>query len=189
MTEPLPFQGAVLMPAGQPKTKGSILTQTYTAANGIALARATVRDGLAVGFVGIGAKSDEKRLDAVLRRLTKSLSVKRPKAPKSDGGAWAQKLTGYALEYLKTGNGLSTKHTIHLCPNGSFSESGGDSYLSGGFSAVGSHGGGGRWAIRGARLILTYPNGQTSTYRLTAEGSKTFLNGYRYFVVNAARCG
>lgn len=190
MSEPIPLQGAVLTPSGAPKARGRVLRQSYTAGDKIGVAAATVRRGMGVGFIALGEKSDRTRLDGAVASLMQGLKVSKPKTPKSDGGRWAQKLTGYALEYLKTGNGLSTRHTIHLCPNGSFSESGGDSYLSGGFSAVGSHGGGGRWAIRGATLTLTYPNGQTKTYQLTSpDGSKTFLNGYRYFVANPARCG
>ncbi len=191
MTETVPLDDVTLTPAGPPKVKGDRLEQRYTTNNAqiVGLAVAVVKDELGVGFVAVGPKTATKQYRALLAGLVKSLRfLPRPKPGDTGGGTWHAKLAGFALEHLKTSNGLSTSHTIHLCKDGSFSSSGGDSYLSGGFSAVGSNGSAGTWRIEGATLTLNHRSGGATTHRLTSEGNKTFLNGTRYFVANPASC-
>lgn len=191
LTEAVPLDDVVLTPLGPPKVNGQRLTQAYRASDEklVGVASAIVKDDLGVGFVAVGPATAKSKYEAILAQLVESLRfLPKPKPGDTGGGAWHDKLAGYALEHLKTENGLSMSHTIHLCKDGSFSSSGRESYLSGGFSAVGSNGSSGTWRIAGATLTLSHQSGGTTTHALTAEGSKTFLNGTRYFVSNPARC-
>ncbi|MEQ9499609.1 MAG: hypothetical protein RIT81_22170 [Deltaproteobacteria bacterium] len=193
MSEAFPLEDVTLTPVGRPKVKGNRVTQSYSGSGGkqplIGEAAAIVKGGVAVGFVAVGPKSAQRAHQRLVARLVKSVRfLPKPKAGDTGGGAWHQKLAGYALEHLRTSGGLSTRHTIHLCRNGTFSSSGGDSYLSGGFSAVGSSGSSGTWRIAGSTLTLTHRGGGTTKHAITAKGSKTFLDGTRYFVANPASC-
>jgi hypothetical protein len=118
---------------------------------------------------------------------------------------WSQRLRGRKLHYLKsnrdsgvTGSHFeSTERSIYLCSDGSFQgssssqmafDTAGGSGHSGGKPQTGS----GRWEVAtlggGVSLVLRLTNGETISYRLETDGSKTFLEGQRWFVVENNVC-
>ncbi len=99
----------------------------------------------------------------------------------SSGGSYG----GYS-----TGGGYSDKEIIDLCAQGYFNFSSSNSMsfdTGGGFgSSNSSDKGAGKWIVvndaQGQDILeLTYYNGKVQNYTLTVDGTKTMLNGYRYF--------
>ena len=111
---------------------------------------------------------------------------------------WEQQLKGRTLQYLYTGNGLSTKKKINLCSDYSFSYNDNDSYLSSNamnnFSANNNASESGRWNITGDQLNLLWNNGSQTNYKISrryvSEWDEwgTFLNEDRWFNVNNEVC-
>ncbi|MEL7368698.1 MAG: hypothetical protein AAFN74_07295 [Myxococcota bacterium] len=192
MSQPIPLDSTVLQPVGQPtRGRGKTVSSKYTATVGdqVLAGRARARllkDGTAVAFISIApsAKSAQQRLDAIFRSLRQ---MPKPK-PGQSSGQWANKLRGNTLTYMKTGNGLSTKRHIQLCPNGQFTYYSSESYLSGSFSGVGQGNNRGTYVIRGNALVLTWANGNVDRRSLSTKNGKTFVNGVRWFVQSGTDC-
>jgi hypothetical protein len=120
---------------------------------------------------------------------------------------WKRKLVGYKLTYMNTTSssgydgsysGGSSKEVIRLCNPGQFGYYSNSSYTVNAGEGVGSNtgsgstaygrnrgGGGGTWTVRKidgqVKLVLKFENGTVNQYTISQDGSKTFLNGTRYF--------
>jgi len=110
---------------------------------------------------------------------------------------WKQQLSNKQLLYLYTGNGLSDKITIDLCPNGRFKYQSDGSYTSGGyaqFSYAGTDANSGSWKVVSKNtlpvLVLFFNNGEVTEYTLAnrSAGNEINLNGKRYFVRATEMC-
>lgn len=192
LSSPIPLDPmTVLQPAGPAKRRGGEVVNAYSVESGgrtwRGAARAKVLDnGTAVAFLSVAPK--EKRARRRLQAAFRSLRVmKTPKAPKS-AGPWAARLRGKRLTYMKTANGLSTEKHVDLCANGRFYYRGEESYLSGGFTAAGAGRNEGTWAARGSVLVLTWADGSVDRRTLSRQGGKTFVDGTRWFLVDAEGC-
>jgi hypothetical protein len=114
--------------------------------------------------------------------------------------SWAGRLRGKKLHYFTrynggSGGGMAGHKEIGLCSDGSF-------FFRGDFSAsiyvpgatAGSNGrksNVGSWKVQGGvtpSLVLLFEGGAQSTYTLTTQDSKTFLNGQRWLMEDAAEC-
>ncbi len=127
--------------------------------------------------------------------FAKSVKFSKPVVPPI-ANEWKTALKDTKLTYLSSYNsgggsgGMSAREEIHLCAAGYFKYSS-DSSVSmnvdgASGSSSGKNDGAGKWEITGdgsggVALKLTFENGEVKTYRLSAEGTKTFLNGKRYF--------
>ena len=120
---------------------------------------------------------------------------------------WANRLKGHRLAYMASGGsssfgagytGWSESKDIYLCSDGAFQSSSsfqGAADTGGGSSGyVGNNpdAQGGRWRITSqggqSALELRSQDGSTVTFRLEMDGTKTLLNGKRYFVVENPAC-
>ncbi len=135
----------------------------------------------------------------VANKLYKSFAFK--KIDKSSEVAeWKQWLSNVRLTYMDSyyspsateggvGGGYSSEERIDLCAAGYFNFSGSSEMTISGDNVSGYNSGGsngnGTWKIvaQGTQLvlILTYYNGQESSYNLEYKDEKLYLNGYRYF--------
>jgi len=113
---------------------------------------------------------------------------------------WFKEPGGCRLKYLTSSGGAdygggysssSSEETIDLCPTGyfSFSSSSSSTFdINAGFGSANSGDqGDGTWAIdfndTNAVLVLSCNDGRELNYELTFEDNKTYLDGYRYFVL------
>lgn len=115
---------------------------------------------------------------------------------------WQDKLKGSKLTYLSSyssgGSGSSSRTTIHLCIDGSFSFSSSSSLsidVGGAFgSSSGNDSGTGLWEVipnsyGGPQLNLNFQDGKQYNYDITIEGNnETHLNGRRYFLTYDPQC-
>ena len=128
----------------------------------------------------------------------------KPQAP-PEAEMWRQRLSGRRLAYLKSGgssdiggtSSWSDRADIYLCSNGAFQAAGG---FTGTFGASGGFGSArqgtgtltGSWAIVGQAgqpaLQIRLETGGTETFVLSTDGSRTFLNGTRFMVVENPVC-
>lgn len=196
LAQNIPLDAAtILLPKGAPKVEGSRIRAEYAVSHNpgqmIALARGRVlKNGAGVAFIAVGPQSARSTYEKKLARLLRDLRVARaPQGSAAGGGAWATTLKGRALTYYKTGNGYSDKRHLSLCANGQYRYRQNDSYLSGGFTAAGENGGAGRWQIKGDRLILHSQDGSQTVHRLSRQGTKTLVDGARWFVTSDPQCG
>jgi hypothetical protein len=136
--------------------------------------------------------------------VARSMSFSKPQLP-PEAAMWKQKLTGMRLAYLKSGGssdiggyyGWSEEKDIYLCSDGSFQASG---QFSGSIGATGGSAimdpgrktSAGQWAITGQTgqpaLQLRLNTGDVQTYILSTDGSKTYLDGKQWFVVENPVC-
>jgi hypothetical protein len=136
--------------------------------------------------------------------IARSMRFSKPQAP-PEAAMWKQKLAGQRLAYMKSGGSSdiggayawSDQRDIYICSDSSFQAQGGFSGSIGtanasGWTQDGSGPQSGQWAIIGQAgqpaLQLRHGTGDSETFVLTTDGSKTFLNGVRYFVVENTMC-
>lgn len=113
-------------------------------------------------------------------------------APNAAGGVWQKRLNDRQLLFLNTEGGGSTKITLNLYANGSYSYQSSSSYSSGGyadFSYADQNADNGKWTVvakgNGAALQLSSSkSGHKTDYALQSGASdgQVLLNGRKYFL-------
>ncbi len=136
--------------------------------------------------------------------VARSMSFSKPQAP-PEAAMWKQKLAGMRVKYFKHGGSSdaggayswSDERDIDLCSDGAFQSSGGfqGSLGTANASAImnpGSRTTAGQWSIVGQAgqpaLQLRHSTGSVETYVLSADGTKTLLNGVRWYVIENPTC-
>lgn len=136
--------------------------------------------------------------------IARSMRFSKPQAP-PEAVMWKQKLTGMRVKYFKHGGSSdvsgayswSDERDIDLCSNGTFQSAGGfqGSLGTANGSAIidpGSKSQSGQWAIIGQAgqpaLQLQHTSGKVETFVLSTDGSKTFLNDVRWYVIENPTC-
>ena len=192
MTAVIPIGGGYFRPDGAPKSQGPFLVNRYTGTFGdktlVGWAQARLYgDGVGVTFLAIAETEPvARRITAMLFKSIRPLP--KPSKTEVSTGPWAARLSGKSWVYLKTSNGLSTKKRFVLCADGRFSYYGSESYVSGGFSALGRDGSEGRWMIQGSTLTLNWNDGDVVRSTVSADGSRTYFDGVRWFQEGPAGC-
>jgi hypothetical protein len=157
-------------------------------------------------LAGTEASSYSPRYAAWAEELARNMTFTKPVAT-PEVQQWIAKLRGHRLAYLTSGGDAtpvdgsayswSDRKNIYLCSNGTFQAQGGFSGSIGtpGATGIATNGTGplaGQWkvtAVAGMPVLeLHLQNGQTATFRLSAQGNKTFLDGQRWFVVENNVC-
>lgn len=136
--------------------------------------------------------------------VARSMSFSKPQAP-PEAAMWKQKFSGMRVTYFKSGGSSdisgayswSDRRDIDLCSNGAFMAAGGfeGSLGTADASAIinpGTNSQSGQWAIIGQAgqpaLQLRHASGKVETFVLSTDGSKTFLDGVRWYVVENPTC-
>ncbi len=136
--------------------------------------------------------------------IARSMTFAKPQAP-PEAAMWKQKLAGMRVAYFKSGGSTdlsgsyswSDKRNIDLCSNGMFQSEGGfeGSLGTAGGSAImqpGTESNSGQWSIVGQAgqpaLQLRHATGKVETFVLTTDGSKTYLDGVRWYVIENPTC-
>ncbi len=136
--------------------------------------------------------------------VARSMSFSKPQAP-PEAAMWKQKLAGMRVKYFKHGGSSdiggayswSDERDIDLCSDGAFQSTGGfqGSLGTANASAImdpGRQAKSGQWAIVGQAgqpaLQLRHTTGNVETYVLSADGTKTLLNGVRWYVIENPTC-
>ena len=127
------------------------------------------------------------------KQVAQSIQFSKPVLPEVSK-EWSETLKNARLTYMNTvssyDGGFSDKIVIDLCGQGYFKHSSNSSMsfdIDAGFgSSHGSNKGAGTWKVTAnaagqAVLQLSFYDGTISEYVITSDGSKTFLNGTRYF--------
>ncbi|NND08382.1 MAG: hypothetical protein HKN87_18540 [Saprospiraceae bacterium] len=184
------------------------LQAAFTGTLGGQSAKAFVTSLLNKGGTGVtimAATAPNEFTDAhktLVGQLAQTVQFSEVVKPKADG-EWSEKLKNARLTYMNsyyssgasyggysTGGGYSDKEVIDLCAQGYFLHSSTSSMsfdTGGGFGSShdGSKGAGSWTVINNSDhqpvLQLTFHNGDIHEYVITTEGSKTFLNGARYY--------
>ncbi len=185
MSAPIPIEpGLTMVPTGNVKARGNVLTADYSAGElrGFALARLH-RDGRVVAVVGLAPAAAMKGLKAAIRALGKSVRFMKikPAVAASPAGSLAEALAGRKLHRFFGDYGYREHQTMTLCRNGRFfynMEAGGVTRGMG--SGAASSNGQGRWSISGDQLQLRWDNGGTRTYRVQQQDGKLLLNGNKW---------
>ena len=111
---------------------------------------------------------------------------------KTPGGCRLKYLTSSgSSDYSGGYTGSSSEATIDLCPNGNFGFSSNSDFSmnidAGSAFSASNDSGQGTWEVgfngRHAALLLHFNDGREKEYELTYVDKKTYLNGYRYFVL------
>lgn len=118
----------------------------------------------------------------------------------SEMQAWRDKFRGMQLTYMSTfgdySGGGSSKTVYYLCSNGSFlyQDSSSMSFdIDAGFGHQHNSGQGiGQWKLQSqggkALIVFNFNDGNSQSYALTLNGTKTYLNDTRYFVTQNEKC-
>jgi hypothetical protein len=146
-----------------------------------------------VSFTAISVAGSASSYLPQLKSMAASATFMVPKAH-PQAAAWKQKLTGKKLLYLKTEGGGTTKISIDLYQDGSYSYSYQSSYSSGGyadFSYADKDEDRGQWQIvsRGNEIILlgnSSQKGGSTAYVLSSgqNNGEVMLDNRRYFIQN-----
>ena len=155
-------------------------------------------------MAGVDAAHYSPQYAQLAEGVGRSMSFSKPQAP-PEAAMWKQKLAGQRLAFMKSGGSSdiggsyawSDKKDIYLCSDGSFQASGGFS------GSIGTAGGSGiinpgnqthtgQWSVVGqagqSALQLRLTSGGVTTFVLSTDGSKTYLDGKRWFVVENPVC-
>jgi hypothetical protein len=205
--------GVVLRPSGQSAVRGSWIAHRYQ--NEAYVGRALAALGPArnsVTFFFAGPAKNERAYIALLETLGASTSFSAPvsagalpaaPAPAGVADAWANRLSGQALNYFSRynsgggGGGMASHRVLHLCPNGRFAYSGQSLVTMNVPGASGSSGGRGgtrgRWSLESptqstAVLVLAVDGGGELRWPVRYDGEKTFLNGQRWLRERSSVC-
>jgi hypothetical protein len=161
---------------GRKELKARFVVPNQPALHGLVLAKLV--GSTAFGVLAVGPAKDKSNQRLWMARVLRSAHAEKA-APK---GAWG----GKRLLYYRTGNGMAERRTIELCRDGSYRESGSDSYLSSGttgsFSAAGRRAGSGRWSQSGNQLLLVDSEGGREAFNIRRQEGKLMLNGERWFL-------
>lgn len=198
------FRQSVIQLGGRPAVLYAARMRDPKTGRPLAIQLYLVQDGDRANLaIGVGAAEGVERNDAGLRQVAATLRFQAPAAPVataatpaaggplSDGSAaanqWVQRFRGMKLRQISTGQYDASSKTWILNADGSFSYAGdysGAVYAPGGGSAsVGNRSGGqGRWRVMGNTLELRFASGESRTYNLSSDGTKTFMNGVRTYV-------
>jgi hypothetical protein len=204
-------QDGQLMVSGQPVT----LAQNIIAADYSGHLQGNQAMGRIVGVVspfgggflvmaGTTAQNYGPQYAQLAESVARSMNFSKPQLP-PEAAMWKQKLTGQRLAFMKSGGSTdisgsyswSDQKDIYLCSDGSFQASGQFSGALGTSNASaimdpGKKTYAGQWAIVGQAgqpaLQLRTHTGDVETFILSANGSQTFLDGKRWFVVENPVC-
>jgi hypothetical protein len=206
--------GVVLEPTGAAKQQNQRITARYTNTEYVGRALGLIGPGKNhVVYFFAGPQKNEKIYAGLLEDLatgtkfiTPNASKPQPTAPAASTGLtqdWTKFLSGMMLRYLSSynsgggGGGMSTDRTMHFCSDGSFA------YLSSSLTTINVDGGGassggqdraqGRWHVESATqtsavVILSLENGSTERITVGYDGTKTFVDGQRWFRVESDAC-
>jgi hypothetical protein len=164
------------------------------------------------GVFIVAGTSEEKygpQYEQVTKQIAASFEFFPSEAPK-EAEAWTERFRGRCVAYMKsdyssgpsvggfsTGSGWSEKRFLYLFPDGSFQATGsfsGSFDSGGGFGSVntGPQNQSGAWKVIDqagqSHLVLEHTGGGRETFALSRQGSQTFLNGRRWFVVSHQEC-
>ena len=133
---------------------------------------------------------------------TKSEAAKPPAT--KDAGIWTERFSGQCVAYMRSSSsggssysGWSEKRFLYLFEDGSFQAVGS---FSGSFdtsAGFGSFGNGpqrqaGKWNVTDqggqSHLVLTHSGAEKESFTLSRQGTQTFLNGRRWFVISHQEC-
>ena len=157
-------------------------------------------------LAGADAASYSQRYANWAEQIARGMTFTRP-ATTPEVEQWTMKLRGHRLAYLTSGGDAtpvdgsayswSDRKNIYLCSNGTFQAQGGfqGSIGTPGGTGIATNGTGplsGQWKVSTVAgvpvLEFHLQNGETATFRLSAQGNKTFLDGQRWFVVENNVC-
>lgn len=155
-------------------------------------------------MAGTDAGSYGPQYAQMAESIARSMAFSKPQAP-PEAAMWKQKLTGMRVAYFKSGGSTdlggsyswSDKRNIDLCSDGAFQSEGGFQGSLGTASASaiidpGSQSQSGQWAIVGQAgqpaLQLRHASGGFESFVLSTDGSKTFLDGVRWYVIENPTC-
>ncbi len=213
-SEPLyAAQDGRLMVTGQPQMLAdNMLAADYSgyvqgkAAHGRVVCVISPYGGGVLILAGAAASQYSQRYADLAENLARGMTFTKPVNPPAVQ-QWAARLRGHRLAYMTSGGDAtpvdgsayswSDRKNIYLCSNGTFQAQGGFSGSIGTPSATGivRNGTGtwsGRWkvaSVGGAPILELDVQGRgTVSYRLSARGSKTYLDGKRWFVVENTVC-
>jgi hypothetical protein len=157
-------------------------------------------------LAGNDAASYSQRYATMAEDLARGMTFTKPAAT-PEVQQWNARLRGHRLAYLTSGGDTnavdgsayswSDRKNVYLCSNGTFQAEGGFSGSIGtpGSTGIATNGTGplaGQWkvtTIAGMPVLeFDLQNGETATFKLSAQGSKTFLDGKRWMVVENNVC-
>lgn len=198
-----------LSPKGKVEMEAGLYSQRYQVTgnnpqNLVGSAYGRLADtGLAV-YVVMLEPAKQNMVPSIGRELIKDMTFS---APKTEAQVqqevarnidWNNELRGRTLQYMYTGDGLSTTKRMNLCSDGSFSYSDSDSYASsdavGDFSAYSRGGDSGSWQINDNMIVLKWNDGSSSQFTLSRRYVPewrewgTFVDEERWFKVQNQVC-
>lgn len=183
--------GIVMWPAGEVTTEGVTIKADYSVSGAPQPLQGQVTTiigdhGYSMYFVIAAAPADFEATKAEVERMSASVRLVPPAAaPAPAAGSWQEQLAGRKLSHFYTASGYTEENYIWLCGDGRFFRSANSGGFGGGASGAFSSRYAGRWDASGdavsGTLTLTYNDGSTTTYTLTIEDEKLFLDGGRYF--------
>jgi hypothetical protein len=201
--------GVVLQPTGRPVTAGARTTARYEHATYVGRALAlSGPSSNGVVFFFAGPRQHERLYMQLLDELAASTTFGPPRpAPVARPGeleqAWTELLAGHMLRYFSSygsgggGGGMSSSRVLHLCRDGRFAYAGNSlvtmNVPGGSASSGGRDGARGRWQLESATrdtvvLVLVEDGGQQTRWHVRYDGSKTLVNGRRWFRVASDAC-
>ncbi|TDI39857.1 MAG: hypothetical protein E2P02_17865 [Acidobacteria bacterium] len=179
--------GVVLNPKASVEITGNALVGDYDVEGAqqplVATARTIVGDhGTGIYFIGVFPSEHEPMFRDALSSMAETVrffvAVEEETAP---GSVSSDALAGRKITRFYTGSGYTETESLYLCSSGAFyrnAESGGYGWAaSGAFQQQD----GGQWAVQGPNLVLSYPDGSTTTYGLELDETKLMLDGKRWF--------
>ena len=202
--------GVVLQPTGRPLTEGSRIAARYEDATHVGRALAVVgpsSNGVLFFFAGPGKHERlyQQLLDGLAGSTTFGAARPVPAAkPGQLEQAWMDLLAGHMLRYFSSYNsggasgGMSSSRVLHLCRDGRFAYSSSSLVTMNvpGASASGGDrdGARGRWQLESPTrdrvvLLLLDDGGPQTRGQGRYDGSKTLVNGQRWFRVASDACG
>ncbi len=102
-------------------------------------------------------------------------------------GAWAQRLRGKSLHYVKLTGEARVQKRISFCSNGDAIWGAETGYVSGSFSSAGAHGG--VWTVRGDRMTIAWNDGTAARWKLEqGEESVVRMNGKDWHITDESVC-
>ena len=209
-------QDTVLEPAGAARAQGSRVTARYLNDELVGRAIGLLGpNGTSVLLMYFGPRASEQRYASLLEQLAASVRFSTPAAGRPPSGqaaparpaesgltrAWTELLSGMMLRFLSSSGdssgGTSASRTLHLCSDGSFGYRG-SSLVTADVPGVSGFAGDrdqatGRWRLESPTqttvvLVLAVDGGGTQRVQVGYDGSRTFVDGERWFRVASDAC-
>ncbi len=193
MGEPIDLGDVVLTPSGEVHAEGSVLTGNYTISGSqsplVGHVTTVVGDhGWGVFVIAAGTNEQIVPLRDVAATIIRSVRLSPPVSTAGPANAtndWSQQLRGRKLSHFFTRSGYTEEDYIWLCTDGRFFRSLNSGGFGGGASGAFESKNAGRWEASGngstATLTLVFNDGTTTSFALSIQDEKLFLDGSRYF--------